>query len=149
MGVSPIAQGMPWWKYYANRALTRLENSTFDLNLSEYHTGYRAFHTRALRGVHFNMNSDKFIFDQEIIAQFVQAKFRIMEVPVPTRYFAEASSASFFDSAVYGLGILWLLLRFQSHRWGIWRQRQFESLTKRYWKFEDGENACQLPSLKE
>ena len=42
MGVHPVKQGMPWWKYVANRALTKLENWVFGLSLSEYHTGYRA-----------------------------------------------------------------------------------------------------------
>ena len=78
------------------------------------------------------MNADQFIFDQEIIAQFVEAGFRIDEIPVPTRYFAEASSISFIASSRYGLGILWLVTRLVLHRKGLWRQRRFESLRKRY-----------------
>ncbi|MBX5495218.1 MAG: glycosyltransferase family 2 protein, partial [Bryobacteraceae bacterium] len=78
------------------------------------------------------MNSDNFIFDQEIIAQFVEVNMRIAEVPVPTRYFPQASSASFFQSTVYGLSILWLLARYLLHSAGILRQRQFESLRRRY-----------------
>ena len=61
------------------------------------------------------MNSDNFIFDQEIMAQFVEIGARIAEVPVPTRYFAQASSASFMQSSRYGLSILWLLARFAAH----------------------------------
>lgn len=132
MGNHPIAQGMPWWKYVSNRFLTALENWVFGLRLSEYHTGYRAFRRQALEGVNLPMNSDKFIFDQEIIAQMVDLKLRITEVPVPTRYFAQASSASFVQSSIYGLSILWLLLRYLLHRSGISRQRQFESLERRY-----------------
>ena len=78
------------------------------------------------------MNSDRFIFDQEILAQIVELKMRITEVPVPTRYFAHASSASFGQSTVYGLSILWLLWRYVLHRSGIFRQRQFQSLGQRY-----------------
>ena len=78
------------------------------------------------------MNSDKFIFDQEIMAQIVNIKMRITEVPVPTRYFAQASSASFFQSSVYGVSILWLLARYLLHRCGMIRQRQFQSLERRY-----------------
>jgi hypothetical protein len=78
------------------------------------------------------MNSDKFIFDQEIVAQLVNIKMRITEVPVPTRYFAQASSASFMASSIYGISILWVLLRYLLHRGGILRQRQFESLERRY-----------------
>jgi glycosyltransferase involved in cell wall biosynthesis len=132
MGISPMKQGMPWWKFIANRFLTGIENLAFGLQMSEYHTGYRAFSREALESVNLEMNSDRFIFDQEILAQVVELKFRITEVPVPTRYFAEASSASFWQSTRYGLEILWLLARFQLHRAGIRRQRQFDSLARRY-----------------
>jgi glycosyltransferase involved in cell wall biosynthesis len=124
--------GMPWWKYISNRFLTGVENLVFGLEMSEYHTGYRAYRRDVLEKVNFAFNSDKFIFDQEIIAQIVQAGFRITEVPVPTRYFAEASSASFTASCRYGFGILWLMCRFLLHHNGIWHQRQFESLRGRY-----------------
>lgn len=132
MGSSPIRQGMPWWKYISNRFLTMLENLVFGLKLSEYHTGYRAFHREVLESVNLPMNSDGFIFDQEIIAQIVDLGMRITEVPVPTRYFAQASSASFVDSTIYGLAILWLLFRYMLHRKGIIRQKMFESLHRRY-----------------
>jgi hypothetical protein len=78
------------------------------------------------------MNSDNFIFDQEIMAQFVELGLRVHEVPVPTRYFPQASSASFVQSSIYGLSILWLLLRYELHRRGLLRSRQFESLHRRY-----------------
>jgi len=132
MGEHPMAQGMPWWKYYANRFLTMLENAAFGLSLSEYHTGYRAFRRDVLESVNLQMNSDKFIFDQEILAQIVALSLRITEVPVPTRYFAQASSASFLQSTRYGLSILWVLTRYLLHRSGVFRQRQFESLERRY-----------------
>jgi glycosyltransferase involved in cell wall biosynthesis len=129
---SAIQQGMPWWKYLANRFLTALENRVFGLNHSEFHTGYRAFRREVLETTNFLMNSDGFIFDQEIIAQTVLAGFCMAEIPVPVRYFPEASSASFLQSLIYGLKILWLLCRFQLHRCGIVRSRQFESLRSRY-----------------
>ena len=132
MGEHPMKQGMPWWKYISNRFLTVLENGVFGLRLSEYHTGYRAFRRDVLESVNLQMNSDKFIFDQEIIAQIVSLGLRITEVPVPTRYFAQASSASFLQSSRYGLSILWLLGRYLLHRSGLLRQRQFESLERRY-----------------
>ena len=131
-GGGALAGGMPWWKYLANRSLTALENLAFGLALSEYHTGYRAYRREVLESVAFAVNSDRFVFDQEILAQAVAAGFRIVEIPVPTRYFPEASSAGFWASVRYGLGILWLLVRYLAHRSGIWRQRQFESLRGRY-----------------
>lgn len=132
LGKSPLRSGMPWWKYLANRVLTWLENMIFGLHLSEYHTGYRAYRREVLEVVNFDMNSDAFVFDQEILAQIVETKFRIHEVPVPTRYFPEASSAGFLASCRYGLEILWLLLCVLLHRSGLIRQKQFESLARRY-----------------
>ncbi len=131
-GGSALKQGMPWWKWVSNRVLTWFENRAFSLHLSEYHTGYRAFRRGVLETVNFAMNSDGFIFDQEIVAQAVVARFRIAEIAVPTRYFAEASSASFLRSVVYGLKILWLLLRYLLHRVRIIRSSQFQSLHARY-----------------
>jgi glycosyltransferase involved in cell wall biosynthesis len=132
MGAHPMKQGMPWWKYISNRFLTKAENVVFGLNLSEYHTGYRAFNRESLESVNLAMNSDQFIFDQEIMAQLVNIKMRITEVPVPTRYFKQASSASFIQSSIYGISILWLLARYMLHRSGIIRQRRFQSLERRY-----------------
>jgi glycosyltransferase involved in cell wall biosynthesis len=132
MGKSPMSQGMPWWKYVSNRFLTALENWVFGLKLSEYHTGYRAYKSTVLESVNLMMNSDKFVFDQEIIAQMVNGGFRIDEVPVPTRYFREASSASFVNSCIYGLSILVVLVRYGLHRRGWLPQRQFQGLKGRY-----------------
>src|SRR5262249_15785715 len=132
LGANPMKQGMPWWKYISNRFLTWLENVTFGLKLAEYHTGYRAFRREVLESVNLEMNSDAFIFDQEIMAQIVDIGMRIAEVPVPTRYFAQASSASFWQSSIYGLSILSLLGKYVLHRTGLRRSRQFDSLGKRY-----------------
>lgn len=132
LGGHPMKQGMPWWKYIANRFLTWCENKVFGLNLAEYHTGYRAYTREALESVHVEMNSDNFIFDQEIMAQFMEVGARIAEIPVPTRYFPQASSASFVQSSIYGLSILTLLARYLLHKSGLRRQRQFVSLEKRY-----------------
>ena len=128
---NPMRQGMPWWKYVANRFLTAIENWAFGLRLSEYHTGYRAYRREALETVNLETNSDNFLFDQEIIAQFVDAGLRIREVPVPARYFPEASSASLLQSSVYGISILRLVARYLLHRAGL-HQRQFQSLHNRY-----------------
>ncbi|MBL8292286.1 MAG: glycosyltransferase family 2 protein [Bryobacterales bacterium] len=132
LGGDPMRQGMPWWKYISNRFLTWCENKTFGLNLAEYHTGYRAYRREILEAVNIEMNSDNFIFDQEIMAQFMEVHARVAEVPVPTRYFPQASSASFVQSSIYGLSILTLLMKYVLHRSRLWRNRQFESLQRRY-----------------
>jgi glycosyltransferase involved in cell wall biosynthesis len=127
-----LKRGMPWWKYVANRFLTGLENRVLRLRLSEYHTGYRAYTRDFLQRVPFLGNSDKFVFDQEILVQAVHNGFRIREVPVPTRYFPEASSASFVDSTIYGLRILSLMTRYWLHRAGLLHQPRFEVYEARY-----------------
>ena len=129
---SALAQGMPWWKYAANRFLTGVENRSFGLDLSEYHTGYRAFRREVLETVNFLLNSDNFVFDQEIIGQVVAAGFRIAEIAVPTRYFPAASTAGLLASSVYGFRILTMLFWFVLHRRGIRRSRRFDSLRARY-----------------
>ncbi|HEV8458964.1 MAG TPA: glycosyltransferase family 2 protein [Methylomirabilota bacterium] len=137
-GESAIQHGMPWWKYVSNRFLTGVENVAFGLRLSEFHTGYRAFTREVLETVNFLMNSDGFVFDQEIVAQAVAARFRIAEIAVPVRYFPEASSASFWASCVYGLKILWVVTRYLLHRSGLRRSRRLSSIRGRYTRLDSG-----------
>jgi glycosyltransferase involved in cell wall biosynthesis len=114
----PLAGGMPRWKYVANRFLTELENVTFGLHLSEYHTGLRAYSRRLLEKIPYRLNSDDFVFDQELVAQVVAVGMgkRIGEIAVPTRYFEEASSVGFRRSVVYGLSTLRVVGRYLLHR---------------------------------
>jgi glycosyltransferase involved in cell wall biosynthesis len=114
----PLAGGMPRWKYVSNRFLTIVENVAFGLRLSEYHTGLRAYSRRLLQRIPYHLNSDDFVFDQELVAQVVAAgmRRRIGEVAVPTRYFEEASSVNFRRSVVYGLSTLRVVLRYLLHR---------------------------------
>lgn len=102
--------GMPWWKYTPNRFLTILENIVLGLNLSEYHTGFRAYSAKVLKKLPFMRMSNDFIFDQEILIAAIANDFKIGEIPVPVRYFPEASSINFFSSIKYGLGIIKTLI---------------------------------------
>ncbi len=121
-----IAGGMPRWKWIGNRALTWTENRAFTKDFSEYHTGYRAFSTDFLRSIPFLRNSDGFVFDQEIFAQIVDRNARVVELPIPTRYFLEASSVSFPASVRYGLETLAVLARYRvderRRRWTLLRR---------------------------
>jgi len=124
----PLAGGMPKWKFVANRFLTGLENAAFGLHLSEYHTGLRAYSRRLLETIPYRLNSDDFVFDQELIAQVVAAGgLPVGEVAVPTRYFEEASSVGFRRSVVYGLSTLRVVARFVLHRIGIRRSAKLRS----------------------
>jgi glycosyltransferase involved in cell wall biosynthesis len=113
-----IAGGMPRWKWVGNRLLTRLENLAFGQGFSEYHTGYRAFSADLLRSIAFLRNSDRFVFDQEVFAQAVAHGARVAEIPIPTRYFGEASSVDLPTSIRYGLETLGVLARFRADRRG-------------------------------
>ena len=122
----PLAGGMPRWKYMSNRFLTTLENVAFGLRLSEYHTGFRAYSRHLLQALPYDLDSDDFVFDQELIAQAVAAGFRdrIGETAVPTRYFAEASSVGLRRSVVYGVSTLVVVARYVFHRSGLLRSRK-------------------------
>lgn len=132
MGGNVVRQGMPWWKFLGNRFLTGIQNWVLGQRLTEYHTGYRAFSRTVLEDVPFLLNSDNFVFDQEMLVQAIHLGFRIKEVPVPTRYFPEASSASFGASVTYGSSIICLLGRYLLHRLAWLNQKQFESFPARY-----------------
>ncbi len=108
--------GMPYWKFFANIFLTQLANIVLGYQLSEYHSGFRAYSRQLLSNLPLELNSDDFVFDSEIIVQCVAGGYRIGEVPIPTRYFKEASSIGFWKSVKYGLGILWVLLQYRLHR---------------------------------
>jgi len=125
LGGRPLEGGMPKWKYLGNIFLTALENATFYMYLTEYHSGLRAYSRRYLEAVKFELNSDDFVFDSEIIAQGVVHRMRIREVPIATRYFEEASRIGFLRSAVYGISILKTLVKFKLHKKGMVRSGQF------------------------
>jgi len=127
----PLAGGMPRWKYVSNRFLTTVENLAFGLRLSEYHTGLRAYSRRLLETIPYQLNSNDFVFDQELIAQVVAAGMgrRIGEIAVPTRYFDEASSVGFRRSVVYGTSTLRVVARYLLHRIGVRRSPKLTART--------------------
>lgn len=120
-----LAGGMPLYKYVSNRFLTFIENLVLGLNLSEYHTGFRAYRREVLEKVPYKLFSDDFVFDQEILIVAHSAGFRMGEIAVPVRYFPEASSINFFRSLRYGFMILVTIFRMILHNLGI-KQKIFE-----------------------
>ena len=106
-----MAGGMPKYKYISNRALTLFENIATGAKLSEYHTGMRAFKTEIIKKINYKDNSNDFIFDNQMLLQILASNFRIGELSVPCKYFAEASSINLSRSIVYGLGcVYWSLI---------------------------------------
>ncbi len=119
LGLDPAKAGMPWWKRLGNRFLTAAENRVLGLELSEYHTGYRAYSRRFLEAIPFLENSNDFVFDTQVLIQAATFGFRIGEVPAIGKYHEDASSISFITSTVYGLKTLGALIRYVAHRAGF------------------------------
>jgi glycosyltransferase involved in cell wall biosynthesis len=119
--------GMPLWKRVANRFLTTAENLAMRRRFSECHTGYRAYSRRFLETVPFLRNSNGFVFDTEVIFQAVHFGLPVVEVPVASRYFEDASSVGFSQGVVYGMGTLYTALRFLLHRAGLLASEKFRS----------------------
>jgi glycosyltransferase involved in cell wall biosynthesis len=117
--------GMPLYKYVSNRFLTSAENLVLRRRFSELHTGYRAYSRKFLEAIPYLRNADDFVFDTQVIAQAVAWQMRIVEVPVATKYFPEASSASFRQSLVYGVKTLTTMLRLVLHRAKLLPSRLF------------------------
>lgn len=120
-----LEAGMPKWKFLANRFLTTIQNKIMGTDLSEAHTGYRAYSRELLLTVPFLRNSLDFVFDAELLYQASHLGFRIREVPARCRYFDEMSSVGFKTGVVYGLKTLWAGFRLILHRIGILPSRKF------------------------
>jgi glycosyltransferase involved in cell wall biosynthesis len=119
-----LAGGMPWWKYLANRALTAFENMALGQNLGDFHSGFRVYRRDVLEKIPFENNSDDFVFDTQFLVQAVHCGFRLGDVPVPVRYFKEASSINFKRSLRYGLTTVGTVARWYLHKLG-WRSPLF------------------------
>lgn len=113
LGAYALKGGMPTWKYISNRFLTLFENILMGAKLSEYHTGYRAFSRKLIEKLPIEVNSDDFVFDNQMIAQVIWFDYIVAEVSCPTRYFAEASSIGLLRSIKYGFGCLYTAIKFR------------------------------------
>jgi glycosyltransferase involved in cell wall biosynthesis len=121
------AGGMPLYRYVANKALTFMENVAMGTNFAELHTGYRAYSRGFLETVPFMRNDDAFVFDTQVIAQAIAFKQRVVEVPIHTKYFPEASSTSMRANLRYGVATLGVMGRFLLHKAHLSRSRLFEA----------------------
>lgn len=126
LGKGALKGGMPVYKYIANRFLTLAQNVMMNQKLSEYHTGYRAFSANVLNKVKYRLNSDDFVFDNQMIAQIFYAGFEIAEITCPTRYFDDASSINISRSIKYGLGVLGVSFSYFLQKTRLFKFRIFE-----------------------
>lgn len=125
LGNGALKGGMPWYKYVANRILTLIQNIMVGQKLSEYHTGYRAFTKEVLTSINYNINSDDFIFDNQMLSQIIYKDFEIAEITCPTKYFDEASSINLKRSAIYGLGCIWVSIIFRLNKMQLLKTKMF------------------------
>ena len=125
LGNGALKGGMPMIKYVSNRFLTFAENLLLGQKLSEYHSGYRAFSADVLSNINYNINSDDFIFDNEMLAQIFYAGYEIGEITCPTKYFKEASSINLKRSFIYGLGVLKVSLVYRLCKWHLAKSKLY------------------------
>jgi glycosyltransferase involved in cell wall biosynthesis len=78
--------GMPFYKYVGNKILTFIQNKLLKSNLTEFHTGYRIYSVEALKNIPFELNTNDFHFDTEIIVQLFASNAKITELPISTHY---------------------------------------------------------------
>jgi glycosyltransferase involved in cell wall biosynthesis len=119
--------GMPLYKYVSNRFLTFTQNTLMHQKLSEYHTGFRAFSREVLQKINYNVNSDDFVFDNQMLAQIFYAGYEIAEITCPTKYFDDASSINMRRSIKYGLGVLGVSLSYFLQKLGLGKFSIFTS----------------------
>lgn len=126
LGNGSLKGGMPIYKYIANRFLTLFQNILINQKLSEFHTGYRAYSSEVLRNISFNLNSDDFVFDNQVLCQIFYKGYEIGEVTCPTKYFEEASSINFKRSSIYGLGCMYFSILYRLNKIGLTKSQIFQ-----------------------
>jgi glycosyltransferase involved in cell wall biosynthesis len=124
--------GMPLYKYFSNRFLTIIENIAFGQNLGDFHSGFRIFKREVLEKINYHNNSNDFVFDSQILAQAAYSDFRIGDVPIPARYFSEASSINLKRSIKYGLGTLGVVIKYLLQRFCLYRFKLFKEFDLKF-----------------
>jgi glycosyltransferase involved in cell wall biosynthesis len=125
LGKGALKGGMPIYKYFFNRVLTLVQNIIINQKLSEYHSGYRAYSSEVLKNINYNVNSDDFVFDNQVLTQIFMKNFEIGEITCPTKYLKESSSINLKRSIIYGLGCLLVSVKYRLHIWGILKSKMY------------------------
>jgi glycosyltransferase involved in cell wall biosynthesis len=128
LGKGALRGGMPIYKYISNRALTFFENVMLRQKVAEYHTGYRAFSREVLQRINYQVNSEDFVFDNEMLSQIIYLGYEIAEITCPTHYFEEASSINLSRSITYGLGVLRVSVVHRLCKWGLMKREMYEQV---------------------
>ena len=135
-----LAGGMPKYKYLCNRVLTSVENLALGQNLGDFHSGFRVYRRAVLERLAYEGNSDDFVFDTEFLVQAVHHGFRLGDIPVPVRYFDEASSINFRRSLTYGFSTLGVVGKYWLNRLRLWRSPMFAA------KEDNSSSAASVPT---
>ena len=125
----PLKGGMPLYKYLGNRILTVFENAALGLNLTEFHSGYRAYSLHALREIVFSQMTDHFHFDTEIIIKLNHQRFRILEVPIPTYY---GDEICYVNGVKYAKDVFAAVRRYKQCVGSVVRHPEFEEYFVHY-----------------
>ena len=118
-----LAGGMPKYKFIGNIVLTKLQNLFLGSNLSEFHSGFRAYSVEALKKIPFQHNSNVFDFDTDIIIQFVDNKLKIKEIPIPTRYGDEVCHV---NGTKYAIDIMLSTFKSRIQKYGVLHEAKFD-----------------------
>ena len=125
LGKGALKGGMPIYKYFFNRVLTLVQNIIINQKMSEYHSGYRAYSSEVLKNINYNVNSDDFVFDNQVLTQIFMKDFEIGEISCPTKYNKESSSINLKRSIIYGLGCLLVSVKYRLHVWGVFKSKMY------------------------
>tara|TARA_B100001123_G_scaffold446448_1_gene600976 strand:+ start:727 stop:1593 length:867 start_codon:yes stop_codon:yes gene_type:complete len=118
-----IKGGMPLYKFVGNKILTFIQNFFLKTNFSEFHSGYRVYKVSSLKKVPFQLNSNDYCFDTEIIIQFVMFNLKIIELPIPTFYGKEIS---YVNGTKYAFQILISTLKAKLQKFSIFYDLKFD-----------------------
>lgn len=139
LGGGALKGGMPMWKYVANRALTIFENVWMGAELSEYHTGYRAFSKRVLVELPLTENRNDYVFDNELLAQAIDRNYAIGEMSCPANYFDEMQTITFLPGIKYGIGCLRTASAMRAHKLNLRASPLFDRNGRTLAEWHEGE----------
>ena len=122
-----INGGMPVYKYLGNRVLTFMQNLILGSKLSEFHSGYRLYKVSALKSIPFDSNSNDFDFDTDIIIQFFQRGYKIIEMPIPTFY---GDEICYVNGSKYAFNIMKSSILSKFQNFGIFYHPKFDFITE-------------------
>ncbi len=115
--------GMPWYKYFGNKILTKIQNFLLRTNFSEFHSGYRVYSVAALSKIPFRYNSNDFHFDTEIMIQLILGNFKVKEIPIPTYYGDEICRV---NGIKYAKNVVVTTILSRFHAFNIFYDRKFD-----------------------